>query len=116
MTVLVRGVPEWQATVKLDASKLEASMSRLNLAVSLVLVATPVTMGIFLAGVVKITRGAVLRLGEPRIGSEPPHATSRHEGVATKNASLIKIFRLEHSRECISCGGLEKSSSTSSVC
>lgn len=112
-------VPTGHATVKLDAFRLEANMLRLNLAVSCVLVTTSVTRGTDLLGVVKITRGAVVSSGGPKIGSvlpEPPHATRKQDNVVTSIDSLINIFRLEHSRECIPCGGFEKSSKLTSVC
>lgn len=92
VTVATTGVPLGQATVKCVAFTLEANMSRLNFAVSWRLVATSLTMGTNLAGVVKMTRGELVTLGVPRMGSsepEPPQATSRHDSVATKTVSLI---------------------------
>jgi hypothetical protein len=69
VTVPVTGVPAGQATVKLVAFTEDANMSRLNLARRMVLVATAVTMGVRLAGVVEITRGALTTVGVPRMGS-----------------------------------------------
>ena len=93
VTVPVTGVPAGQATVKLVSLMLEASMSRLNLAVKRILVATPLTMGTVLAGVVKTTRGDIVMLGVPRIGSvppDPPQAASKHDTAVAKINSLIK--------------------------
>jgi hypothetical protein len=101
-----------QATVKLVAFKLDVVMSRLNLAVSAILAATPVAIGTSFSGFVNTTIGAIAKLGVPRIGScppDPPQATSKHESVAKKIVSLIKIFRLEHSSECVPYVGFEKS-------
>jgi hypothetical protein len=111
VTVLVTGIPTGQATVKLDAVRLDAAMSALNFAVNRVLVEMPVTIGVCLTGLVAITRGVMSAFGVPRIGScppDPPQATSKHDSVATKIVSLIKIFRLEHSSECIPYVGFEK--------
>jgi hypothetical protein len=112
VTVPITGVPAGHATVKLVTLTVDASMSRLNLAISIELVATPVTMGVRFAGVVEMTRGALVTVGVPRIGSFPPpspQATSKLDNAATKIVSLIKVLRLEHSRECFPCGGFEKS-------
>jgi hypothetical protein len=90
--VFVTGVPAGHATVKLDAVRLDAVMSALNLAVNLEFADTPVAMGLCFAGLVEITRGVRSALGVPKIGScppEPPQATSKHDSVATKIVSLI---------------------------
>lgn len=80
------GVPLGHSTVKLELFKLDGSMLRLNFAVSAVLTEMPDAMGTSLAGVVRITRGVMVKLGVPRIGScppEPPHATKKQVIVAT---------------------------------
>lgn len=68
--------------MKLELFKLEASMLRLNFAVSAELIEMFDAMGTSLAGVVNKTRGAIAALGVPRMGScplEPPHAAKKQD-------------------------------------
>jgi hypothetical protein len=85
----VTGAPAGQASVKLVGVKLAAAIGLLKVTNTLALVATPVVMGVLVAGEVAVTVGVDPIPGVPRIGSRLPPPQAAMEATSNANVSLI---------------------------
>ncbi len=98
VTVPVTGVPEGHASKKVDVLIVPGAMSLLNTAVTLLLTATPVTIGVVAAGTVEVTVGGepgapgpTVPPPTPNTGSCPPQAVST---AISEDASQVEQRKL----------------------